>query len=124
MDALKAVDQVAHAGPACNVAWQAFHLDIVGIAGGIHLIIEAQVWGRLIFERGSIVAISPPHGDGLADKAVAALVQHIDIDVVFAARLLLVFPACFDQAPVLLAWAGGCIVNGNPQLRQARVQVA
>ena len=96
VNALEAVGEVAHAGAACDIAGQPFHLHVVRVARGVHLVVEAQIGGGFVFQGDRGLPVSPEHGDRLADDAHAVFVEDVRVNVVLAARLLFIFPTCLD----------------------------
>src|SRR5690606_34667442 len=90
---------VAHARAVQDVARQPLYLNMVGIARGIHLVVVAIIRGGLVLCPRGVAALTPIDSHRLIDETLAVLFQHLDIDMVLAARLLFIGPARLYQPP-------------------------
>ena len=118
---MKAQIQVTQSSAAQHITGQALYLYAIGVASRVHLIIPTIIRGSLVFCRACLTAIAPKDCHRLPDDAVSIFVAHFNIEVMFAPRLLLILPLCFDQSPILLAGGNSGIVNSDTKLIESGI---
>ena len=121
MDTHEAIFNITHTCALDDFTGQPFDFDTIGVAGGIHLIVEAEVGRILVFNVTGMASITPEDRDRMADNAIAILVQHFYINVVFAAGLLFIPELSFDHPPVRLSGFDLSVLDVNTQLIQSAV---